>query len=230
MENEAVDLISHGPENAEADLAPNLINAREIHPILNPALSANSTWNPEPNWNTAWGVEQLPRPNVANGATMPIPEAYPLQPRLKNEPPAIGEAFVAFPNIQARPTSSLDGAPTASPFDAQPMPSSKLGKQFVRHEGPVADPSPVIQQPAWPDQTYALDTAKPHDALEQSKPRLQSKDLATPHLLTGLEVRQKPAISQPPPPVASPTSGFSVQPNQPPTGNYILQPMRKQSQ
>ncbi len=227
-QSDASDSLSHGQVIEEAELAPTLINAQEIHPTLNPSLTANTTWNPEPNWNPAWTIEQLPRPASAIANSTPIPEAFPLEPRLKKEPPAIGEAFVSLPTNLLRPSANATSSTRASPFGPPISVAATPREPAVRHEMRTSIPTPTRQQPDWPDQTYASSAILPGDSSGLSDKPTVVNELATPHLLTGLEVRTKQRIPQPTPPVTSHTSGFSVKPNQPNAGNYILQPMRNQ--
>jgi hypothetical protein len=225
-ESDAIDLVSPSLSNEEADLAPTLANAREIDPMLNRTLTANATWNPEPHWDLAAQIiEPLPRPANTTTAATPIPETFPLQPRLKKEPPAIGDAIASNVNHQPQSPSQSLGSPVASPFDSKLSKATSPYEQVVHHELQVSTPS-TKQLPAWPDQAFALNAAKASDTSKPSNTPAASSELATPHLLTGLEVRQKPSVSPSPTPVATPSSGFTVKPNQPRTSNYILQPMR----
>ncbi len=225
--NEANDKNRTGLEEEEAGLVPTLANALEIQSILNTSTSANSQWSPEPQWNPKWTeltVEYLPRQNQVSAAIASIPEAYPLEPRLKKEPPSIGEAFVSsFPNVgQLQPLDSQSNL-TTSPFVAKPnvalTPNGQVAKQPLNS---IATSNNRL--PAWPDQTYSAVAAKDSSSIQKSQ--LSPSDLSTPNLLTGAAIRARITPPTPSAPANQQESGFVIKPNQPSIGNYILQPMR----
>ncbi len=215
--------IRSASDNLELDLIPTLVDARELESIANPNSLSKSEWNPEPQWNQVLTSAPGMLPSLetrALAAIGPIPDAFPLEPRHKKEPPAIGDALVsAHPTVgQLQPLES-QGFQPVSPFLAKSV-SPAIENNFA----PQRRASPTLtlgqSQALWPDQTFAPSTSLKQRALTET-------ELLTPHLLTGTIVRPNPASPAPTNPVQ--LLPFESRPNKPPTGNYILQPIRKKN-
>lgn len=230
FQNEAKETKHTRLGDEEADLAPTLVNAFEIQPILNSSPSADSPWSPEPQWNpelTALPVEILPRQNQPSTAIASIPETYPLEPRLKKEPPSMGEAFVgSFPNVGQLQPLDFQGKLPASPFVEKPVATLTPNGQVAQHPMNPTATMPINRMPAWPDQTYSAIASQDASSIQKNRPK--PIELSTPHLLTGTAVRPHITPSIPPVTVEQQPSGIVVKPNQPNAGNYILQPMRRE--
>jgi len=213
----------------EITLIPTLVNAYELAPIAlpgqTPSLSSTTQWNPEPQWKKDLLGSKISSSGDSSsmvGTLSSIPENYPLKPRVKNEPPSIGDAFVsAFPVMGQPSPSDSRGMQPVSPFMAKPVfPSatSNIAQSSIgspRSEG-------IAHQPAWPDQTFSQRSTEA-SRTGQATPL---NDLTTPHLLTGNIVRPQAA----PKAIANPSPDalpFSKPSSPPQAGKYIVQPLRK---
>ena len=207
----------------EIELIPTLVSAYELQPIAGvpgaslPTSVNNQQWNPQPQWRSDL-VGSLPKPESSSEVLAAIPEDYPLAPRLKKEPPTIGNAFANAASIigQLQPLDAPSQQPI-SPFMSKPVIATPVRPT-------QSPPNRVVQNPsAWPDQSYI--------AKSNSNSNADAVDLRTPHLLTGSIVQPPPMSDLPPSP-----QSFAKEPafeavhrpkSLPKTGNYILQPLRK---
>ncbi len=213
----------------EITLIPTLVNGYELEPIASPgqipSSSSATKWNPDPQWKKDLVGSKISGPvdlNSSVGTLSSIPENYPLKPRVKNEPPLIGDAFVnAFPVADQRSSSVSGGIQPVSPFLAKPVFPSTTSNVAQSSIGPPRSEA-IAQQSTWPDQTFSQ-RSKEAGRNVQSTPL---NDLTTPHLLTGTIVR--PQVSPKTPAANSLDSTPFTKPSSPPqAGKYIVQPLRK---
>jgi hypothetical protein len=93
--------------NVPQELEPTLVQAQDVTATALPIHSKpKSSWNLQPQWRTELrGSMGEHSRQAALDATpqLPIPESFPLQPRFKKGPPAIGNAIVDY-RESAKPT------------------------------------------------------------------------------------------------------------------------------
>lgn len=220
------DLIMPGSNEEQVGLFPTLLNAYELPPLKSAGLSPEQTsspakWNPDPEWKKeiVGSLEDRAVASTANiGKLSPIPEDYPIKPRLKNEPPVIGDALAkSFPTPIQRQSLRQPSTQPVSPFMAKPVFPATNSNVASSTLGSPTNPN-VAQQPAWPDQNYSQRLT----AANATVPN----ELTTPHVLTGTVIRPQVALETRP--ATMPEQINPVRPSTlPPTGNYIRQPVRR---
>jgi hypothetical protein len=156
-----------GNTNTPLELEPTLVQAQDVTATALPVTSKpKPSWNLQPQWRTelSGSMGGLSRQAAADATPqLPIPESFPLQPRFKKGPPAIGNAIADYresmkPMVDHEPirqpqSSTLannsapnanQGGPSFSPF-GNPSPNA-----IAQSRTPALGKSPPVGTSATP--------------------------------------------------------------------------------
>ena len=234
--------------NLPLELEPTLAHAQDVTATALPVTSKpKSSWNLQPQWRTelSGSMGEHSR-QVAKDSTpqLPIPESFPLPPRFKKGPPAVGNAIVEYresmkpalkPEPIRQPQSSslasrvapetIPSSPSFSPFGSSSLQNVAQSTTTFSSSRSVSATTRFESEPAWPDTTFAASSPVPTQAVSPL-------DVTTPNLLTNARLQPSCSIS---PTSSLPNQAPSFRPHvappskaqpDPNSSNYIRQPMR----